>query len=401
MMDIDLDNLTVDELLELQTRVESAIQFGWKPVGDVNTSSFKWFSTHCNTEYDLPDDEDDMNKACEAIFDERSDHKSVITNYNVHPLDDETVEKLLKEGTPSGYGDLKTGETKVDKTVRDAVCYKEHPLVKTVLIDHDVRSMFDEISDIFGKGKFKYQLKWLNVYGVGGHFKKHVDTPQASPNYRGTIVVEIPTVSGREGGDLVLQTEEGKTVHYREGNYSAMAFLPYIVHEVTPIAKGARVSISFDVFVEENLEPESKRFKAASKNQFIVEGIRDAAPDEFGLLLKNKYASKQHLYGIDSEVVKALSETHDVAVIPVRVKYDYSQYGEEDPEYSIDVSVRAKDYKDGWTGLNFYALGKASMMPRDINYQQGAEYTGNEALPCTEDMKYYSMGAICTRKSTH
>ncbi|KAJ3193544.1 hypothetical protein HK101_004647 [Irineochytrium annulatum] len=114
----------------------------------------------------------------------------------------------------------------------------------------------------------------LNIYGPGGHFKTHVDSPRAS-NMFGSLVVCLP--SAHTGGQLVLSRTIPKKVDvygYISGNPGAeipaavertvfdwggddaaaqgilqwAAFYSDVEHEILPVETGHRVTLTYNLY---------------------------------------------------------------------------------------------------------------------------------------------------------
>ena len=104
------------------------------------------------------------------------------------PYTEYTPKTLAAVCTPSPYGDLKTATTKVDPTVRQALECKDITLsAKTRAFLSDC---CQEISATLYEGRaIVAEVDKINVYGPGGFFKIHQDTPR--PDRVGTLVFEV------------------------------------------------------------------------------------------------------------------------------------------------------------------------------------------------------------------
>jgi hypothetical protein len=126
----------------------------------------------------------------------------------VFPQDAELIAKDLC--VPSPYGDLKTTTTQYDDNVRKALEYSHG---EAVLLSYDCQSFMKGLATavshtLFGGDPIRFTLNKLNVYGEGGHFTKHIDTPR--PNVRGTLLIEFP-----------YEYKEGQFVWYDPDNSSS------------------------------------------------------------------------------------------------------------------------------------------------------------------------------------
>eukprot|EP00116_Pleurobrachia_bachei_P002681 sb/3462943/ len=118
----------------------------------------------------------------------------------------------------------------------------------------------------------------LNMYGKGGHFKKHKDTPRGS-DMVGTLLVQLPGAY-YEGGALKISVGDGlkkkvvlkghKTVpslySYERDRFKwqlpdptelrIAAFFCDIDHEVLKVEEGIRITVAFLLRVKEKIVPE-------------------------------------------------------------------------------------------------------------------------------------------------
>ncbi|KAJ3191321.1 hypothetical protein HK101_007882 [Irineochytrium annulatum] len=95
------------------------------------------------------------------------------------------------------------------------------------------------------------QLYKLNVYGPGGHFKAHVDTPRGASMF-GSLVVCLP--SNHTGGQLIL-TQDGKRKVFDWGEEDSKspglvrwaAFYSDVQHEILPVTDGYRITLTYNL----------------------------------------------------------------------------------------------------------------------------------------------------------
>ena len=159
----------------------------------------------------------------------------------------------------SGYGDLATCSTKYDPDVR--LC-RELAARDGVTVtfpypaNNPLAAFLPHVQALlFPTTPITLRLKKINVYGTGGHFVRHVDTPREG--VLGTLVLHPYTGGyvpygedpGSSGGALVLGggtrplTVWGTT-------YSLSAFYSDVPHEVTRVTSeryGDRVTIVYDI----------------------------------------------------------------------------------------------------------------------------------------------------------
>ena len=102
------------------------------------------------------------------------------------------------------------------------------------------------------------ELYKLNVYGPGGHFKAHVDTPRSQQMF-GSLVVCLP--SQFSGGALLTRHRGVETVfdwssplEDRPAGQSVLlqwaAFFSDVEHEVLPVTAGYRVTLTYNLYYD-------------------------------------------------------------------------------------------------------------------------------------------------------
>ncbi|KZT69557.1 hypothetical protein DAEQUDRAFT_765397 [Daedalea quercina L-15889] len=120
--------------------------------------------------------------------------------------------------------------------------------------------LLEVISDELFEGKKKKapicaELYKLNVYGEGSFFKPHLDTPRGKTMF-GSLVITFPTK--HEGGVLTFR-HEGKEWSVDSGKLCAekeelsavyAAFYSDVEHEVLPVRKGYRVTVTYNLYFE-------------------------------------------------------------------------------------------------------------------------------------------------------
>src|ERR1700735_236557 len=130
----------------------------------------------------------------------------------------------------SGYGDMQSLETKVDSEVRNA---REIPAS-----EFEVKPEFlEEIQELW-RGHFlprnvRAEPYKIHVYGPGGHFKSHRDTPETG--LVGTFLVGLGDTSSTSEGNFRIGDET-----LRAEPCSWVAFHPDIPHEITKLEDGYR-----------------------------------------------------------------------------------------------------------------------------------------------------------------
>ncbi|SJL14400.1 uncharacterized protein ARMOST_17856 [Armillaria ostoyae] len=133
----------------------------------------------------------------------------------------------------------------------------------------------DEIKKVLRSELYK-----LNVYCKGDFFKAHKDTPRAE-NMMGSLVIVFPTP--HEGGSLVLR-QDGQEWAFSAARMlsestaeapviSYIAFYSDVEHEVLPVTSGVRVTLTYNLYLEDKPIVPSLLSKAESP---IVDHVKEA-----------------------------------------------------------------------------------------------------------------------------
>ncbi|KAK0225527.1 hypothetical protein IW262DRAFT_1356479 [Armillaria fumosa] len=130
--------------------------------------------------------------------------------------------------------------------------------------DPRATKIFDQIQADLIEGQDEIQrvlrpeLYKLNAYGEADFFKAHKDTPRAE-NMIGSLVIVFPTV--HEGGSLVLRQDGHEWTFGAEKMLakstpeapviSYVAFYSDTEHEVLPVTSGVRVTLTYNLYLED------------------------------------------------------------------------------------------------------------------------------------------------------
>ena len=147
--------------------------------------------------------------------------------------------------------------------------YPQFDLGKHIGVLAAVRQML--LSDA---GLLTAELHALNIYPAGGFFKPHRDTPRADPGFVGSLVVCLPV--GHSGGELVVE-HGGQRVEFGWGEGAAAgevqwaAFFSDCRHEVLPVATGARVTLTYDLFAHPGAERDCLQKVLATQSSPLID----------------------------------------------------------------------------------------------------------------------------------
>jgi hypothetical protein len=213
----------------------------------------------------------------------------------------------------SGYGDMQSLETKVDSEVRNA---REIPAS-----EFEVKPEFlEEIQELWREHFIPRNVRAepykIHVYGPGGHFKSHRDTPETG--LVGTFLVGLGDTSiTSEGnfriGDATLRAEP----------CSWVAFHPDIPHEITKLEDGYRAVMAFKIFRVADNEPDVLPAQLEAR----MKGILDQISVPFGLLTTHQYSiGTASLNGFDALLLAYARSRNDTQahMLPVVTEF----YGE-------------------------------------------------------------------------
>ncbi|KAF9516031.1 hypothetical protein BS47DRAFT_1341356 [Hydnum rufescens UP504] len=160
-------------------------------------------------------------------------------------------------------------------------------------------------------------LDKLNVYAEGDFFKGHVDTPK-SPDMFGTLLINLP--ASHEGGQLIVRSPENQmsspndvgasrdqvymTNWGKDTGLEWVAFFSDCEHEVLPVTRGKRVTLSYTLSFERPM------MKHGPVDVEALAGSRDLAREKLvdtlkapGILRKGRSLCfhLQHKYPLDPE----------------------------------------------------------------------------------------------------
>ncbi|KDQ58790.1 hypothetical protein JAAARDRAFT_206635 [Jaapia argillacea MUCL 33604] len=321
------------------------------------------------------------------------------------------LEELFEHAPSSGYGDVVSQETKVDSDVRDArEITADGFSVDTILLEA-IQKCWGEH---FYPNAVRAEPYKIHLYGPDGHFREHRDTPQK--DLVGTFLLGIGDTTGGWGN---LQVGE-ENVRADVGSWCA--FYPDVVHSVSRILNGHRGVIAFKMFrtgpnaTQDILPPE---FRAAFQQ----------AVDKFqapvGICLDRKYClGTTQLSGVDGFLLECFRQRVEagevtVHVLPIVVKSHAEWISEDDgwddfsvkvypfTEFHIDFilgrddDLKAKNRE--WLGevkdVSFYSMDMSqTTVTWSFQKSEGADYTGNEALPFKGDSVYLAYALLVLPK---
>eukprot|EP01087_Luapelamoeba_hula_P007830 TRINITY_DN1922_c0_g1_i2.p1 TRINITY_DN1922_c0_g1~~TRINITY_DN1922_c0_g1_i2.p1 ORF type:complete len:713 (+),score=127.49 TRINITY_DN1922_c0_g1_i2:1-2139(+) len=183
------------------------------------------------------------------------------------PLSSPTqLQPLINACEPATFG--RDGEEVHDKSYRDAWVLDTERFTVAGFdpsddILHDIHTvMVPHAPAIYS------ELYRVNIYGPGGHFKAHVDTPRSGSMF-GSLVVCLPCE--HEGGELVVKHAKSETVVNwgtktgadadlgADDNTDVVrwaAFFADCEHEIKTVTKGYRITVTYNLYSDTSAEDE-------------------------------------------------------------------------------------------------------------------------------------------------
>ncbi|RPD76635.1 hypothetical protein L226DRAFT_381684 [Lentinus tigrinus ALCF2SS1-7] len=330
------------------------------------------------------------------------------------------LKEWYKNASVSGYGDVREQVTKVNKKVRNArEIPATHFSVEAELLER-VAALWDQ--NFYPNRSIRVEPYKIHLYGPGGHFDMHRDTPQK--DLIGTFLLGLGDVSS--GGGLKV---DGQEMPAYGGHWCA--FYPDVPHRVEQIWDGYRAVIAFKIFRTSGSGTETETTTRVRQEATELMSQMQAP---FGIMLERKYClGTTELSGFDALLLQSASALPNVDVrhLPV-VLTTYSKFGSQDRynryrdfemrcdthvapftrghveelfgtdgEYSsIKHSKCGCPWLDGVKNVPFFSLE----LPRALyscskEEKETCNYTGNEAQAWREDSVYLSYALLVLPKS--
>ena len=247
------------------------------------------------------------------------------------------LDGLIEACSVASFG--MNGETITDKTYRDALKLEPDRFftdfsVSNTSILFEIKKLVPQMDNI------RTQLNKLNIYGTGGHFRSHIDTPKSKEMF-GSLVVCLPYQF--TGGSLVTCHRGDKvvfdwssTIDQPTRKIKWALFFSNIEHEILPVTSGYRVTLTYNLYGMQTdiLAPVLSNPEIASFKQLLVEAIANPHFKREGCILGFRC---QHKY--------VFEDLNSVNHLPLTLKgADYFIYAEV---RSLGIPVVVKPLVDG------------------------------------------------------
>ncbi|RDB20584.1 hypothetical protein Hypma_012191 [Hypsizygus marmoreus] len=313
----------------------------------------------------------------------------------------------------SGYGDMKALETKVDFQVRDA----REILASDFTVDSGILDLVRSTwAERFTPREVRVSPYKIHIYGPGGHFKSHRDTPEHG--LVGTFLIGL--------GDTRLYSEavHGKFLIGEEALsadvLSWVAFHPDVPHSVSKMEENQyRAVIAFKLFNEGQPDEHEAAYRELEL-QKRTEAILSKIPPPYGILLDHKYPmGVLQLNGFDAILLAAARRQQgtDVHVLPVLIQTSSDVYDDEDTENEdrfytyilpftsahVDFILGKDDISDAKEKVKFFEdIEDVPFYSRDFKQttfrwqteERDINYTGNESDGTSENSIYLSYALL-------
>lgn len=320
---------------------------------------------------------------------------------------EDQVIKLHGSASVSGFGDMKKMETVVDENVRKARELGPDRVEVDPLL---VRYLEAKWSETLMPADVAIKFYKLNIYGPGGRFSAHKDTPESG--LIGTALVNVFDSTG-DRNNFIL---DHKIIKFGSGDI--MLFFTDVVHEVLEIEKGYRVTLAFKVFAKQQTLDQAD-YKQLNHNAAVVKiaGLLQNRELPYGLLLSHEYVLEDNpqLKGQDLLLEEALKQLPGVKLnrLPVVVTLQgTSQYSEgpsgrichtavypfTDKHIDFLLEKRVSPPKDMFKEhIEFFSFGTNFVWSEQE--ESAVAHTGNESRAGSKDSIYFNHAIIVSEKS--
>jgi hypothetical protein len=350
-----------------------------------------------------------------------------------HPFNEKDLRAIFDSLPFGGYGDLVSMETKVDVNVRCAKDLPKEEITLTPECTALLASMWRE-EKMLPRDVTVEPYK-INMYGKGGKFARHVDTP--SVGMVGTIVVTILS-SDNSSFEFVIDDEKPSAQR------GIIGFYGDVPHELKEGGDDDfRVTLTCKVFVKDmlaqNSEQQDWNTRDTNKEHLLKNCISSVLAEKpllpFGFILSHKYPVDEAatgLKGFDSLLHRVLlscigGDSSRIVILPIVnifhyrhdctsrppiivVKGEVYTFIDEDLAWYMDGCKSAKLKAAAEKSREFLA-GISSLLPMPFfqihvvnnayvvdDKSQEAGYTGNEVLKAEKNSVYLQRAIIVMPK---
>ncbi|KAF5357328.1 hypothetical protein D9758_005963 [Tetrapyrgos nigripes] len=215
------------------------------------------------------------------------------------------------------------------------------------------------------------ELYKLNVYDQGSFFKAHKDTPWAD-NMVASLVIVFPTA--HEGGSLILRHGGEEFVYDSAkelGSASTpsigyVAFYSDVEHEVTPVSSGYRVTLTYNLYLEDDTTSPSRQISVPnSASQSFREALSTMLSDNtflpngglIGFGLTHQYPVKDRFGDMDYRSCRPTPQNKEAVqkVLGILKGNDRMIY-DTFKEFGLNAYLRVIYEDDGGLAMSEYII---------------------------------------------
>ncbi|KDQ55557.1 hypothetical protein JAAARDRAFT_59585 [Jaapia argillacea MUCL 33604] len=318
------------------------------------------------------------------------------------------LSQWFEHASVSGYGDVLAQETKFNEDVRNA---REIPAFEFFVEEDLLESIKSCWAQSFHPSNVRVEPYKIHLYGPGGHFRPHRDTP--STNLVGTFLLGLgDSTYGR------YLNVDGMKLSAEGGTWCA--FFPDVVHSVERIPQGYRAVIAFKIF--RAVDDPRSLCNIPDEYRSQVDKVFDQLKLPIGIFLDRKYCmGTTELSGLDAYLVqcaesRAQNGDFAVHVLPVVTK-GWAQWWTDGTEgedsFSASVFPFTDAHVDGALGRDdgekqkrrdvfknvrdvpFYGIDwESSTIIWREELDEAVNTVGNEAEAYKEDSVYFSYALL-------
>lgn len=290
----------------------------------------------------------------------------------------------------------------------------------------------------------------LNIYGPGGFFKEHKDTPIDSTLSIGTIVIVLPTK--HTGGDLIIKHQDQSWTFQSDSipanTIGWTAFYNDCPHQVQPVTSGYRVTLTYNVFINrDGCKPNEPYDYKECLHDFNIGPKIDLNPTthlmkhiepliirhKMGIVLNHEYTmvnlQPQQLKGLDHHLYQMLSTSYNCRLVSILINVEeYHGYEGENTDESNVYNVYCcsqnmwQSYITGENMVNDVKEDDACAEDEDDDKDEGeddrylfvsygsngrviesssqmAGFTGNECVTGNDCRLYFSAAILITKRN--
>ncbi|KAG8943182.1 hypothetical protein FRC03_002602 [Tulasnella sp. 419] len=332
----------------------------------------------------------------------------------------DTLKPMIDLCEPAVFGRGK--ENVLDPTYRDALVLPTKtvglvsPSFSLIPILNIVEKLLLTSHEQLESKKIKAVFEKCNVYGKGGFFGSHADTPRGEGMFASLVLI-LP--SHFSGGELILRkrsprqsgsasdTQEsensGPSVDVEEYSFGCgdptqlkwVAFFSDIEHEIKPVADGSRITVTYNLFNEEVVLPipllttPVDTMATVPIYDILVNSLKDPnflpQGHEIGIYCTNTYvietdatahAAISHLRGIDLWVYKGLKHLASEGVSNITFTMNFVVSPEDDEDIVLPAKTPLDRFED-WTFDEYHG--------NIYTRQGGRRVSGNPHRPIDSD----------------